>query len=235
MNKVLVLEPYSENETLSSLLCNSGYETESLSESCQGLERAFSGQFALALVDTTLLTSEGVNSVEFLHRLRAQTLLPVLLIAATNSDTERVLALEFGADDYLQKPFLPQELIARTRAILRRAGTGISYFQHLIKVSTIELDKVQRIARQNGRNIELTSAEFDLLELLLKKTGQTVTRDEIAQMLLGRTLEHNERSVDMHISNLRRKLRASAQGENPNCYIKSIRGVGYLFIAPQQL
>src|SRR5262249_29541281 len=150
---------------------------------------------------------------------------PVLMISASLdglNDAERILALELGADDYMSKPYSPQELIARVRAILRRAGAGGSAFRHLLRAGDLELDKLKRKVSKGGVEIEMTAAEFDLLELLLARAGQVVAREEIAQLILGRPLNHNDRSIDMHVSNLRRKIGAAG-------LINAIRGVGYSF------
>ena len=135
------------------------------------------------------------------------------------------MAFELGADDYLQQPYLFEELIARIRAILRRSGAGVSAFGHLLKVNNLELDRLKRRVREHGEEIALTASEFDLLELLMKRAGQTVSREEMAQTIFGRGLNLNDRSIDVHISNLRKKL----GGNNGDGRIKAIRGVGYSF------
>lgn len=179
------------------------------------------GECDLILIDDSQSSASGINAIELIRKIRRRSLIPALIISDAGNEAERVLALEFGADDYLQKPFSQQELVARVRAILRRTLVGVSAFHHLLKVRDFELDKLQRKVRRSGEEIALTSAEFDLLELFLQRAGQTVTREEIAQSILGRPLNLNDRSIDMHVSNLRRKLGGS---------IKSIRGVGYSFL-----
>ena len=157
-----------------------------------------------------------------LRQIRQRSLQPVVLLAnGSISGAERVLAFELGADDYLEQPCLFEELTARIRAILRRSSGGISVFGHLLKVNDLELDKLKRTVRKDGEEIILTNSEFDLLELLMKRAGQPVSREEVAQTIFGRQLNLNDRSIDVHISNLRKKLGAGR--------IKAIRGVGYSF------
>jgi two-component system response regulator CpxR len=145
----------------------------------------------------------------------------MVLANSGGSGAERILAFELGADDYLEQPCLIEELTARIRAILRRSSGGISAFGHLLKVNDLELDKLKRSVRQNGRGVTLTTSEFDLLELLMKRVGQPVSREEVARTIFGRSLNLNDRSIDVHVSNLRKKLGAER--------IKTIRGVGYSF------
>jgi DNA-binding response OmpR family regulator len=222
---LLILQP-GEAEALTQHLQAEGFVVERAVDDVDGAERALARKFALVIIDASPLSLNGVCGVELLRRIRQRSLLPALMVSAESNDAERILALELGADDYLRKPYLPQELIARVRAILRRAGAGVSAFSHLLRAGDLELDKLKRTVSQSGAEIELTAAEFDLLELLLRRVGQVVTREEIARLILGRPLNHNDRSVDMHVSNLRRKLGGAHVGSGR---IKAIRGAGYSF------
>ncbi|MBL8168428.1 MAG: response regulator transcription factor [Acidobacteria bacterium] len=231
-NEVLIAMRPAETETLRRCLQAAGFAVESVSTipdeqfNPDILTQALAGDFALLILDAAPLTPRSVGGMEHLRRLRQRSLLPVLMISEALNDAERILALELGADDYLHKPYLPQELLARIRAILRRTHAGVSAFRHLLKAGNLELDKLKRTVKQNGRELVLTAVEFDLLELLMRRVGQVVSREEIAHTILGRALNHNDRSIDMHVSNLRRKLSGAS---HYGARIKAIRGVGYSF------
>ncbi|HKQ73760.1 MAG TPA: response regulator transcription factor [Blastocatellia bacterium] len=223
---ILVIMRRADAESLTQSLRAEGFVVEHETDGQPGVERALSENFALIILDASTGPDSGINGMESLRRIRHRSLAPVLMVSAELNDAERILALELGADDYLSKPYLPQELIARVRAILRRAGAGVSVYRHLYKAGDIELDKLKRTVSKGGVGIEMTAAEFDLLELFLKRAGQVVSREEIARLILGRPLNDNDRSVDMHVSNLRRKLGDGARNAGR---IKAIRGVGYSF------
>ncbi len=222
---LLIMQP-AEAGALTQYLQAEGFLVERATDGSEGFERALREVFALVILDASPPAPGGIGGVELLRRIRQRSLLPVLMVSAGLNDAERILALELGADDYLHKPYLPQELMARARAILRRAGAGVSAFQHLLKAGDLELDRLKRTVSKGGAEITLTTAEFDLLELLLRRAGQVVVREEMAQAILGRPLNYNDRSIDMHISNLRRKLSGAHEGAGR---IKAIRGVGYSF------
>ena len=135
------------------------------------------------------------------------------------------MGLEIGADDYLSKPFNPRELLARVRAILRRsAGAGLKQEQTMLRADGLELNRAARTVFQNGKNIELTDVEFALLEALMRSPGKVVTREDISENVLGRKFHPFDRSLDMHVSRLRRKLGGKGTSEEQ---VKTIRGVGY--------
>ena len=226
MSHILIIAPSAEAESLSRFLHTEGLTVETMANGLAAGERVLSDDFDLAIIDDLPLEASEIGGIEIVRRIRQRSLLPVMLISGRQSEMERVLAFELGADDYLHKPYLPQELLARVRAILRRAGGGVSTFRHLLKVDDFELDRLKRKVRKGGEEIILTTAEFELLELLLRRIGQAVTREEIAQVVLGRPLNQNDRSIDMHVSNLRRKLGSSGNGGR---FIKAIRGIGYSF------
>jgi two-component system response regulator CpxR len=167
----------------------------------------------------------GLYGLEVLRRVRNQSRIPVLILTARGEDVDRILGLEIGADDYLPKPFNPRELIARIRAILRRtsqtAQTGRSF-----TVGGVQLDPAAREVRMDGMQIDLTSVEFTLLETLLRDAGHVITREELTETVLGRKLGPFDRVIDVHISNLRKKL-GRAHGEE---LIKAVRGSGYVFV-----
>lgn len=219
---LLIHEAFGNLETPSPLteqLQYAGFKVELCTDAEQGVARALSSEQALTII---ALASPMKSGLEVLRQIRQQSLQPVMLLANSGgSDAERILAFELGADDYLEQPCLFEELTARIRAILRRSGGGISTFGHLLKVNDLELDKLKRSVLRDGQEITLTTSEFDLLELLMKRAGQPVSREEVAQAIFGRQLNLNDRSIDVHVSNLRKKLGAGR--------IKAIRGVGYSF------
>jgi DNA-binding response OmpR family regulator len=163
--------------------------------------------------------------LDILRRLRAQSPVPVLILTARGEDVERILGLELGADDYVPKPFNPRELIARIRAILRRS-VQVESVGPLI-VGDLRLDLAAREVWLNDAPLSLTSVEFTLLEALLRDAGHILTREELTETVLGRKLGPFDRVIDVHVSNVRRKLGPAQGGER----IKAVRGSGYLFVA----
>jgi two-component system response regulator CpxR len=146
------------------------------------------------------------------------------------------VGLEIGADDYLPKPFNPRELVARIRAILRRTQAGEKsaaaegQIPEVVRVGDIELDPATRVVLQNGKPVELTSVEFNLLHVLLREAGRVVTREHLVDAVLSRKFSPFDRSIDMHVSKVRKKLGDSDLGTD---HIKTVRGVGYIFAHPR--
>src|SRR5215472_11309577 len=195
------------------------FVTENVHDGVRGLERARSGEHALVVLDLML---PGINGIQVLRQLRQQSDVPVLILTAKGEDVERILGLEIGADDYLPKPFNPRELVARIRAILRRSLRG-SGEERPILAGDLEIHPASREVYLEGRSLELTSVEFALLETLVKDAGRIVSRERLTEIALGRELRPFDRVIDVHVSNLRRKL--------GNERIKTVRGSGYLFVA----
>ena len=203
-----------------------GFQIESVHRGDAGVERALAGEHSLVVLDVML---PGLNGFEVLRRIRAESKIPVLMLTARGDDIDRIVGLEIGADDYLPKPFNPRELTARIRAILRRTTSDAPVDQALEKrlhVGDVELDSGTRAITRGGQNVELTAVEFDLLEKLLRSAGQIVTREELSKQVLGRSSSPFDRSIDMHISNLRKKLGHRADATER---IKTVRGVGYIY------
>ena len=201
-----------------------GYAVEAASDPVTGLERAMSGAHALVVLDVMM---PGLNGLDLLRRLRATSTLPVLMLTARGRDVDRIIGLELGADDYLPKPFNPHELAARIRAILRRARPPAdSPPGERLSVGDVEVDIRARTARSSGALLDLTTVEFDLLTALLRGAGSVMTREELSLQVLGREFNPQDRSIDTHVSNLRRKLGPYRQGMER---IKSVRGAGYLY------
>jgi two-component system response regulator CpxR len=163
----------------------------------------------------------GLDGFEILKKLRAQSRAPVLMLTARGEDIDRIVGLELGADDYLPKPFNPRELSARIKAILRRTDTRPN--RGRIEVNGIVLDPGSRGVFLDGQAVEITTLEFDILEQLMRSAGRVVSRDDLMESLYNRKATPFDRSIDMHVSHLRKKL----EGGKP--VIKTIRGVGYQF------
>ena len=201
-------------------LTREGFSIECEHEGKRGLERALHGGFDLIVLDVML---PGLDGFEILRRLRAESRIPVLMLTARGEDMDRIAGLEMGADDYLAKPFNPRELLARIRAILRRIERPPSP-EGPLEVNGVRIDPGTREVSANGRKIEVTTFEFDILEVLMRSAGQVVSRDDLMEHLYNRKATAFDRSVDMHISHLRKKL------ETGQPLIKTIRGAGYQFV-----
>jgi two-component system response regulator CpxR len=185
-----------------------------------GLGRALDGVFDLILLDVMLPVLDGF---EVLRQLRKRSSTPVIILTARTAAADRIAGLDIGADDYLPKPFDPEELLARIRAVLRRTPKADAPDLE-VDAGGVHLNLKTRAALYRGSPLDLTALEFDLLELLVSAAGRTVSRDEIAAALYQRTPTPYERSLDVHISHLRKKL------ERDDCTpIQTIRGIGYQF------
>jgi DNA-binding response OmpR family regulator len=201
-------------------LTREGFSIECEHDGKRGLDRALHGSSDLIVLDVML---PGLDGFEILRRLRAESHIPVLMLTARGEDMDRIAGLEMGADDYLAKPFNPRELLARIRAILRRLDRPPSP-EGPLEVNGVHIDPGTREVSANGRKIEVTTFEFDILELLMRSAGQVVSRDDLMEHLYNRKATAFDRSVDMHISHLRKKL------ETGQPIIKTIRGAGYQFV-----
>jgi len=175
----------------------------------------------LAVLDVMM---PNLNGLDVLKELRKESRLPVIMLTARGDDLDRILGLELGADDYVPKPCNPRELLARIRAVIRRSGGTPA--QSVIQVDDLELNQGNRTLLREGATVELTSTEFSILQSLLQHRGEVVSKRDLYVTALGREPVAHDRSVDMHVSNLRRKLGAAADGENR---IETIRGIGYLY------
>src|SRR6516162_1125562 len=205
-----------------------GFQVDAAYDHSSGLKAALSGGYELIILDVML---PGGSGFELLKALRQDSGTPVLLLTARGEAVDRILGLEIGADDYLAKPFDPRELVARIRAVLRRtreaaAGSPRADHDEVLKVGDIEMSLGSRNVRCGGKPVDLTSVEFNVLELLLRNAGGVVTREQIAEVALGRPLNAFDRSVDVHVSRLRKKLGGFPGTED---LIRPIRGIGYFF------
>lgn len=228
-NRILVIDDDAELcDLLQEYLGQEGFVVESVNEGAAGLARAVSGEHALVVLDVML---PEMNGLDVLRKIRERSKVPVLMLTARGDDVDRIVGLEMGADDYLPKPFNTRELVARIRAVRRRAETGGAAKDapeavEWLRVGDVELSPETRIVLRAGRKVELTSVEFSLLEALLRFAGKVVTREDLARTALGRNLAAFDRSVDVHVSSLRRKL-GHRVGRHER--IRNIRGVGYMY------
>jgi DNA-binding response OmpR family regulator len=224
VERILVIDDDVELCSLvSEYLRPEGFQVECVHDGRSGLTRALSGEHLMAVLDVML---PGMNGFDVLRKIRDTSRIPVLLLTARGEDVDRIVGLEIGADDYLPKPFNPRELVARIRAVLRRTrGQSESALPEVIRVGDVELDPATRTVLHHGKPVELTSVEFSLLQVLLREAGRVVTREALVDEVLGRKFSPFDRSIDMHVSKIRRKLEDSEDGE----HIKTIRGSGYIF------
>ncbi len=212
-------------ELVKEYLGSQAFSVETVHEGSTGVERALSGAHQLIVLDVMLPRMDGF---EVLRRIRERSMTPVLMLTARGEDIDRIVGLELGADDYLPKPFNPRELAARIRAIIRRAsGRELdTRGRDRMVVGDVELDLAARQVRCRGRLVQLTGAEFDLLETLLRSAGAVVDRRKLFRTVLDRDPIPLDRSIDMHVSHLRKKL-GHLHGGNER--IKAVRGVGYIY------
>ena len=190
-----------------------------------GVSEALSGQYAIAVLDVMM---PRLNGVEALRRIRTKSSMPVIMLTARGDDTDRIVGLELGADDYVPKPCTPRELTARIRAILRRTQTPRSGNEPAILVAgALVIWPGQRRAEWAGRALDLTSTEFNLLEMLAREAGRAVSKSALSQQGLGRPLARFDRSIDVHLSSLRHKLGTLADGRS--C-IQTVYRLGYQLI-----
>ena len=207
-----------------------GFATSVVHSGAEGSNAGTTGNYDLIVLDVMLPDMKGFD---VLRELRSRVHTPVLMLTAKGDEFDRVLGLQMGADDYLPKPFSPRELIARIGAILRRSGWQSEQSSpprpRSIKSGDLELDLAAYSASKSGQPLHLTSAEFDLLSAFLESPGQVLSRESLVQRVLGRKFSPFDRSIDLHVSNLRQKLGPQANGTER---IRSIRGVGYLYAWP---
>lgn len=225
MSRVLIIDDDEELcELVSEYLGVEGFEVACVNDGEAGLAAALTGEHDLVILDVML---PKMNGFDVLRKLREDSKLPVLMLTARGDDMERIVGLEIGADDYLPKPFNPRELAARLRAILRRTETqpddGVPA---TIEIDDVEVSPAARTVTCGGEVISLTSVEFGLLYELLKDAGKVVKKEDLSESVLERKLSPYDRSLDMHISNLRKKLGPRDDGTER---IKTVRSVGYIY------
>jgi DNA-binding response OmpR family regulator len=209
---------------LTEYLGKNGFRVKTAHRGDTGLKAAQQRPWSLILLDVML---PGIDGFEVLKRIRAESSVNVLLLTARGEDVDRIVGLEIGADDYLPKPFNPRELLARMRAVLRRNVPSTTAQLSILRVRDFELDPAARKALKAGKKLELTDVEFGLLEALMRSPGKVVSREELSQSVLGRNFDPFDRSLDMHVSRLRKKLSHAGKEEDQ---VKTIRGIGYQLV-----
>ena len=226
MNKILIIDDDEELcELVSEYLTVEGFTIETVNDGESGLKMALTGDYDMAILDVML---PKMNGFDVLRNLRLESKLPVIMLTARGDDMERIVGLEIGADDYLPKPFNPRELAARLRAILRRTETILddSDSNEKLDIDGIQISAASRVATCDGEELNLTSVEFELLSELLREAGKIVRKEDLSERVLERKLSPFDRSLDMHISNLRKKIGTRSDNSDR---IKTIRSVGYIY------
>ncbi len=206
-----------------------GFQIELVTDGLQGVRRATGEVFDLVILDVML---PGLDGFEALRRIRGVSQVPVIMLTAKGTDNDRIVGLELGADDYLPKPFNPRELVARVKAVMRRAdGSGRSAARpDMLLSSGIEMDPARREVLVDGESVHLTTTEFDLLRCFLKHPGQVLSRDALMDMLRGVGYAAYDRSIDVHVKNLRAKIEDDPRSPKR---IKTVWGTGYMLAADQ--
>lgn len=225
MAKVLLIDDDVELvEMLKEYLEQDGFEVAAVHNGADGLAQAAGGEFAIAVLDVMMPRMQGM---ETLRQLRTRSQMPVLMLTAKGDDADRILGLELGADDYVSKPCTPRELSARIRAILRRTQQLGSGDSNQFVVGRLAMWPEQRRVQWDGNAVALTSTEFNLLEVLVRHAGHTVSKQDLSEKALFRPLARFDRNVDVHMSSLRHKLGTLADGRS--C-IQTVHRQGYVLV-----
>jgi two-component system OmpR family response regulator len=207
-------------------LAREGFQTAAAHDGGAGARAALSGRYAIVILDVMM---PGLNGIETLRRIRASSRIPVLMLTGRGDDADRILGLELGADDYVTKPCTPRELTARVRAILRRTKgtTDAGAAVQTLSVGKLAVLPEQRRASWDGQALELTSTEFNLLEVLARNPGRPISKHALSEQALGRPLARFDRNIDVHLSSLRRKLGTLSDGRS--C-LQTVYRLGYQLI-----
>ncbi|MEJ2455979.1 MAG: response regulator transcription factor [Candidatus Thiodiazotropha sp.] len=229
MSKILLIDDdVALCELLTEYLAGEGFSVDSAHSGSEGVARALSAEWDAVVLDVML---PGMNGFDVLKQLQAQGVGPVLMLTARGEDTDTVLGLELGADDYVAKPCSPRVLVARLRNLLRRRGEEAAPAATTQRqVGDLNLDTANRRVLVGGRDVELTGAEFNLLVLLLEHAGVVVSKEVLAKQGLGRALQAYDRRIETHMAQIRKKLGPQADG-SPR--IKTVRGAGYQYLLSQ--
>lgn len=228
-NILLIDDDRTMCELISDFLTDESFTVKVAASSPEGLEMALTGVYEIVILDVMMPKLNGFEVLRQIRRTGNET--PVLMLTARGSDVDRIVGLEIGADDYLPKPFNPRELTARLRAILRRtnkSNNAETTAENLkpITIGDVELNLGTRIVKCNGQIIDLTNVEYEILVILIQSVGHIVSREVLVRAVLGRDLSPFDRSIDTHVSHLRKKL-GHYCGEVER--IKTVRGVGYIY------
>ena len=228
MIRVLLVDDDVElGEMLTEYLEREGFGATAVADGEAGVRGALSGEYGIVVLDVMM---PRLNGIEALRRIRARdSRVPVLMLTAKGDNVDRIIGLELGADDYVPKPCTPRELVARIRAILRRTQSRepTNPSSGPLAVGSLMLWPEKRGAEWNGAPLDLTSTEFNLLEVLVRNAGRVVSKQELSEQALGRALARYDRGIDVHLSSIRHKLGLDSAGRSP---IQTVRGVGYQYI-----
>jgi len=213
-------------DLLRNYLEREGFEVGTAHDGEAGSREALSGRYALAVIDVMM---PRLNGIETLKRIRSRSSMPVLMLTAKGDDTDRIVGLEIGADDYVPKPCTPRELTARIRAILRRTQSGEENVPNdsVLQAGALVMWPERRLAQWHSQAVELTSTEYNLLEILARNVGHPVSKKVLSEQALGRPLAPFDRSIDVHLSSIRQKLGQLADGRS--C-IQTVYRLGYQLI-----
>ena len=211
-------------DLLSEYLEENGFRVHAVHDGLKAVENVRDVGPDLVILDIML---PGKDGLQVLKEIRGNYTVPVLMLTARGDDTDRIVGLELGADDYLPKPFNPRELLARIRAILRRGPADPDREERMIRAGNLELNRAARSLALDGRNIPLSTTEFNILEVLMKNPNTVLSRDQIMNLAQGRDFMAFDRSVDIHISKLRAKIEKKPASPTR---IKTVWGTGYMFV-----
>jgi two-component system response regulator RegX3 len=228
--RVLVVDD-EENITflLGSALRHFGFDVTTAATGRQGLDAVRSNDFDLVLLDVMLPDGSGYDVC---RELRAASRVPIIMLTARGEETDRIVGLELGADDYIVKPFSAREVVARIRAVLRRSDDQSPQADGPIEIGPLRLDRARRGAALDGDELDLTRKEFELLELLMSKAGTVITRERLIDEVWDVNWFGSTKTLDVHVSGLRRKLGDSSRSPR---FIHTVRGVGFRFAGPEEL
>ncbi len=227
-DRVLMIE---DDQSLSSLMAEylggHGLRVTARASAAEGLAALRRGDFDALVLDVMLPDLDGF---EVCRRVRAESDIPILMLTARGEETDRIVGLELGADDYLPKPFNPRELAARLRAILRRTGQSVAQRERMLRFGRLEIDRDARVVRVDGEARGLTAYQFDLLLTLAENAGRVMSRQALMDRLKGESLEAFDRSLDVHVSRIRSAIEDDPK--HPRRII-TVRGAGYVFARSQ--
>ena len=225
MTRLLMIDDDEKLVTLTrEYLGSHGFEVAAAHDGDSGVEVALATAPALVILDLML---PGIDGLEVCRRLRRSSRVPILMLTARGDDTDRIVGLELGADDYLPKPFNARELLARIRAVLRRSESEAATSPAVLRAGPLTVDSGARAVSVRGQPVELTTAEFDLLYALVASAGRVLSRDQLLQQVHGDGWAAYDRSVDVHISRIRQKIE---QDPRRPALLKTVRGVGYQLV-----
>lgn len=226
MTQILLVDDDIELSTmLADYLAREGFEVGTAADGESGLAAALSGRYAIVVLDVMM---PRLNGIEVLRRLRQHSQVPVLMLTARGDDIDCVMGLELGADDYVTKPCAMRTLVARLKALLRRApAQPVPNAAGPLTVGPLTLWPGRRHAECDGKALEMTGTEFNLLEVLVRHAGRIVSKHELSQQALRRPLARFDRSIDVHVCSIRQKLPPRRDSQS---WIQTVRGMGYLFL-----